>query len=335
MSRQPKGKQFAENTITNRELNNQPGESFDFSQMTEVTVPDPALSGNPNAAARISDVTGLDHKQSVRVATVQSLPDAPIYDNGSNGQGATLTASTNAELNAVGIDGIADLSPNQRVLVKDQADQEQNGVYFVSEPGVAGSIPWVLERASDADAGNEFNGGATLEVEEGNDNARTRWSLAKHSGWTDGVPAGSEPAIGDPAGGLLVFFQTPSFNLSDVGVPTPLNKDETPIPTSGDNSPTNIRLATQPFIPNPGNPTHIQVEVNGIGYVLGDGTDAGVDCYFSVDGGLTPAPLNALVGGDLNPANNHELIWNGVYAGFELDNTDRIDLHYPSAGQVS
>ena len=68
---------------------------------------------------------GLDVKKSVRVATTGNL--AGSYNNG-NG---TITASSNG---AISIDGVS-LSADDRVLVKDQTSQVENGFYKVTTVG--------------------------------------------------------------------------------------------------------------------------------------------------------------------------------------------------------
>jgi hypothetical protein len=109
--------------------------------------------------------TGLDPKDSVRVATTAAL--TVTYSNGSSGVGATLTnAGTQA---AITIDSIV-LSSGDRVLVKDQASALQNGIYTVTTVGTA-STNWVLTRSVDADQNPEVTPGAFTFVEEGTNNA--------------------------------------------------------------------------------------------------------------------------------------------------------------------
>jgi hypothetical protein len=109
--------------------------------------------------------TGLDPKDSVRVATTAAL--TVTYSNGSSGVGATLTnAGTQA---AITIDSIV-LSAGDRILVKDQASSLQNGIYTVTTVGTA-STNWVLTRSIDADQNPEVTPGAFTFVEEGTVNA--------------------------------------------------------------------------------------------------------------------------------------------------------------------
>ena len=115
---------------------------------------------------------GLDVKASVKVATTANL--AATYNNG-NG---TLTASSNG---AIAVDGVT-LSVNDRVLVKDQTTQTQNGFYKVTATG-SGGAAFVLTRTPDADAASELTGGAFTFVEEGTANADNGFVLT-----TNGTP---------------------------------------------------------------------------------------------------------------------------------------------------
>ena len=113
---------------------------------------------------------GLDVKKSVRVATTGNL--AGSYNNG-NG---TITASSNG---AISIDGVS-LSVDDRVLVKDQTSQVENGFYKVTTVG-SGSAAFVLTRTPDGDEADELTGGAFTFVEEGTANADNGY-VASHNG---------------------------------------------------------------------------------------------------------------------------------------------------------
>lgn len=91
--------------------------------------------------------SGLNWHDSVNQATTAVLPYTPTYSNGTAGVGATLTGASNARLQ---IDGI-NTTTNQRVLVKNQASDVQNGIYVVTNQGSA-SVPFVLTRVSDFDS---------------------------------------------------------------------------------------------------------------------------------------------------------------------------------------
>ena len=106
---------------------------------------------------------GLDAKPSCRAATTANL--SATYSNGSNGVGATLTASSNG---AITMDGVSPVV-NDRILVKDQTAAAQNGIYVVTTQG-DGSNAFVLTRATPEDQPAELSGGSFVFVEEGTAN---------------------------------------------------------------------------------------------------------------------------------------------------------------------
>tara|TARA_B100000902_G_scaffold194521_1_gene185855 strand:+ start:713 stop:2473 length:1761 start_codon:yes stop_codon:yes gene_type:complete len=101
-------------------------------------------------------VNGLDVKESVDVATTANL--GYTYNNGAG----TLTNGSNG---VISLDGI-ELTANMRVLVKDQTDAKQNGIYKVSTAGAVGAA-LVLTRADDANIAAELTGGTFTFVEQG------------------------------------------------------------------------------------------------------------------------------------------------------------------------
>ena len=92
---------------------------------------------------------GIHAHEAVKAATTSNL--SATYTAGTSdasgglGIGAILTASANG---AILIDGYS-ASANDRILVKNQTTQTQNGVYKVTTVGDAGTA-WVLTRAEDA-----------------------------------------------------------------------------------------------------------------------------------------------------------------------------------------
>lgn len=105
-----------------------------------------------------STAQGLDVKASVRCATTANI--------------ATLSG-------LLTVDGITVIS-GDRVLVKDQSTQSQNGIY------VASASAW--SRSSDMDAWSDFPGAFTF-VEEGATWADTGWVCTVNQGGTLGVTA--------------------------------------------------------------------------------------------------------------------------------------------------
>ena len=117
---------------------------------------------------------GLDTKPSCRLGTTVNL--AATYSNGTAGVGATLTASSNG---ALSLDGSTP-SVNDRILVKNQTDASENGIYVVDQVG-AGGTPFVLTRATPEDQPSELSGGAFVFVEEGTLNANNGYVFT-HTG---------------------------------------------------------------------------------------------------------------------------------------------------------
>lgn len=117
---------------------------------------------------------GLDTKPSCKLATTGNL--TATYSNGTAGVGATLTSSSNGTLT---LDTLA-TNLNDRILVKDQTDATQNGIYTLTTLGDV-SNPWVLTRATPEDQPSELSGGAFVFVEEGAANANNGYTFT-HTG---------------------------------------------------------------------------------------------------------------------------------------------------------
>jgi hypothetical protein len=110
--------------------------------------------------------SGIHFHEPVRVESPINLN--ATYNNGTAGVGATLTnAGTQA---ALVIDGIT-MVVADRVLVYQQTNQTQNGVYVVTSVG-SGSTNWVLTRSADANTygitgPNTLSEGSTFFVQQG------------------------------------------------------------------------------------------------------------------------------------------------------------------------
>ena len=129
-------------------------------QITNVA--DPTAAQAAATKAYVDAVkTGLNVKDAVKLASTAALA-ASTYANGSSGVGATLTANANG---ALSLDSVA-VSTSDRVLIKNQADASQNGIYTVTNTGGAGAA-FVLTRATDADTGAEIPGGTFVFVTQG------------------------------------------------------------------------------------------------------------------------------------------------------------------------
>ncbi len=120
-----------------------------------------------------SQQSGLDWKDSVRVATTGALPAYTGLDG--PGIGARLVAD------AVGIltvDGIA-MVLGDSILVKDEAGvpgDPDHGLYEMTVEGTAG-VEFELTRREDADEDGEVTANLSVGVEEGTVNEDTYWAI--------------------------------------------------------------------------------------------------------------------------------------------------------------
>jgi hypothetical protein len=131
-------------------------------------------SANYHAATKLyvdEIAQGLNVKPSVHAATTENL--SAVYDNGSDGVGATLTASVNGAW--VGSDGVTSgWDVFNSILVKDQTNKEENGRYYISDYG-SESTPWILTRCIYCDTSDEIPG-SYIFVTDGTLYAGTGWT---------------------------------------------------------------------------------------------------------------------------------------------------------------
>jgi hypothetical protein len=94
-------------------------------------------------------VSGINFHEATYAATTANL--SANYNNGTSGVGATLTAVANGELIIDGINfsTLTPVSP-YRILVKNQTNQTENGIYVVTDRGST-LTKYILTRATDAD----------------------------------------------------------------------------------------------------------------------------------------------------------------------------------------
>ena len=112
---------------------------------------------------------GLSPLTAVRVATAAALATCIAAGTG---VGKTLTLDGTA---ALIVDGVT-VDNTDRVLVKNQVAQDDNGVYTVTDKGRAGD-PWILTRATDFDGSTEVKCGVFMFVTAGTANAGYRYAL--------------------------------------------------------------------------------------------------------------------------------------------------------------
>jgi len=145
------------------------GTSLAPAGLTSVTVTQDPVSNFQLATKQYVDTlvsSGVHFHEPVRVESPINLN--ATYNNGTAGVGATLT-NAGAQA-ALVIDGVT-VAVNDRVLVYQQTNQTQNGVYVVTNVG-SGSTNWVLTRSADTNtygvAGpTTLSEGSTFFVQQG------------------------------------------------------------------------------------------------------------------------------------------------------------------------
>ena len=97
--------------------------------------------------------------------TVPAIGNA-TYDNGLSGVGAKIFQNTNGSISGL-IDGVTSLVVQDRIMVKNQTDGVENGIYEITRLG-SGSTSWELQRTTDFDQPDEVVAGSFSFVLEGN-----------------------------------------------------------------------------------------------------------------------------------------------------------------------
>ena len=125
--------------------------------------------------------SGINFHSACSYATIAALA-ANIYNNGSSGVGATLTA---VAVGTLTIDGytlvIGDVG--KRLLIKNEVTQANNGVYTLTQAGTA-VLPYILTRATDYDT----SGAGTNEVDVGDFILVLAGSSLYNSSWIQQTP---------------------------------------------------------------------------------------------------------------------------------------------------
>jgi hypothetical protein len=155
-----------------------------FAQVTVNNIP---TSDNHVASKSYVDgiASSINWHLAAQLATAAALPNTPTYNNGTDGVGATLTASASARLV---VDG-ANASTGNRILVKNQANAVHNGIYVVTAQGSV-SAPWVLTRSEDFDTSSYYatpNPGDATFVGGGSTNVSQAFLVVTTGTGTDGA----------------------------------------------------------------------------------------------------------------------------------------------------
>ena len=183
------------------------------------TVPYPSSGSHAANKEYVDNIaSGLTIKNQVVYTTSANL--SSVYVNGTSdstgglGVGATLTAAVNG---ALILDGVG-VTINQRVLVKDQTDAKQNGIYVTTNPGDA-VTKWVLTRATDFNgnlAAGTIKPGNYIFVTSGTYLANSSWILSNAG--TSSVTSGAIK-VGTDVVNLAQYSGVP-LNIATLGYVT-------------------------------------------------------------------------------------------------------------------
>jgi hypothetical protein len=220
--------------------------------MTTGTITTAPTTGSDIVNKEYADAiaSGINFHQACRLATTTALP-ANTYNNGSSGVGATLTASANG---ALSVDGVAVAVAN-RILVKNQATQANNGVYTVTQTGSAGA-PYILTRATDFDTSgtgvDQIDAGDFFLITAGTTLANTSWVQQTPQPIVVGVTALVFAQFGAPltytAGTGLTESPAYTFNIANTAVTAATYGSASQVPVFAVNAQGQLTLVTNTSI---------------------------------------------------------------------------------------
>jgi hypothetical protein len=174
--------------------------------LTSVTVTQDPTQALQLATKQYVDaaVSNTNYHEPVQVASTVAY--TVTYNNGSSGVGATLTnAGAQAALVVDGVTMTAtDVTNGTRILIKNQANGAQNGVYVLTNQGSA-STNWSMVRSADMDTSgtgaDTVSPGDTFYVIAGSTQATTTWVQTTQLPITIGTTALVFVQVGGPSGG--------------------------------------------------------------------------------------------------------------------------------------
>jgi len=169
--------------------------------------------------------SGIHFHEAVGYATTAALP-AVTYNNGTGGVGATLTANANGALTVDGYTFVSPADNGTRILVKNQANGAQNGVYTLTQAGNSSpGAPFILTRSTDMDSVgtgvDQIDEGDFFLVTSGTANVNTAWVQQTPPPITIGTTAIVFQQFSAPitytAGTGLSESPSYTFNIANIG----------------------------------------------------------------------------------------------------------------------
>lgn len=253
-------------------------------------------------------VLGQRQKEAVKYASIAALPTV-VYANGSSGVGATITAFA---FGALSLDSNAP-SVADRVLIKNQVSDFQNGIYVVTAVGSVGAL-FILTRATDFDQASDIQTGDTVFVTAGNTLTATTWAYNGIDSPTMGTTSltfvqSAGPGVNTAGNGITITG-------ASIAIDTSVTVDKTTAQTL-----TNKTL-TSPILTTPalGTPTALvgtNITGTGASFTAGNATNVGITDDTSTAATMYPTWVTAATGNLPQKVSSTGLTWNpstGVYS---------------------
>ena len=199
--------------------------------ITSVALTTGTISTTPTGDTDIANKQYVDNLYAAGIhyhqAVKYEVPDTTgnltaTYNNGTAGVGATLTNA--GTLGAFTPDGVV-AQVGDRILIYNQTDATQNGVYTVTTVG-SGSVAWVLTRATDADtysptSPNGLGQGDAFYVTSGNTGAGETYICTTTGPITFGTTAitfAQISAVQVYSAGTGLTLTNTTFSITNTGV---------------------------------------------------------------------------------------------------------------------
>jgi hypothetical protein len=312
------GKQIKDTSLRLAKIDPATGQTLTLVGTSKIQQPQAPVVGDDLANKTYVDsvAAGLDPKEAVDLATTTNITGTYNHGSGGDGVGASLAGT-----GTLVIDGVT-ISVAERLLLKNQTNTEENGIYDV---GTAGTN-WVLTRTLDFDGTptNEVNGGEFTFVMSGDTLADTGWVVSEPSGvdatigttsiqWVQFSSAGVINAgSGLEQSGNTINFQTGDASLTVGATNAVVNVDGSTIVTGV----SGIEVADSGITS-----TQINSSVAGAGLTGGDGTALGVN----VNNGLSINSDVVELGGTLTKNTTVEMAGNDFVLA-DSSGSGNIDL---------